>query len=153
MKLDFFFPQKSSLLSFSDIWNFVCSIVFTADVIHFHYFDIMFSTEVSGFFISSFILLYSLNALFIETNSSWLIYESIKDFEIRASIVCNFLFSSNTILPWFFFIIELYLLIPAVIARIFVPAAEFVIPSGTQTNEANAEIVAVETKISQCSIT
>ena len=39
------------------------------------------------------------------------------------------------------------------IARIFVPAAEFVIPSGTQTNEANAEIVAVETKISQCSIT
>ena len=38
------------------------------------------------------------------------------------------------------------------IARIFVPTAELVIPSGTQTNEANAEIVAVETKISQCSI-
>ena len=102
MKLDLFFPQKSSLLSFSDIWNFVCSIVFTADVIHFHYFDIMFSTEVSGFFISSFISLYSLSELFIETNSSWLIYESINDLEIRASIVCNFLFSSNTILPCFF---------------------------------------------------
>ena len=37
----------------------------------------------------------------------------------------------------------------------FIPTAEFVISTGTQTNEANAEIqtqpVTVETKISKCS--
>ena len=53
----------------------------------------------------------------------------------------------------FFFIIDLYFLIPAVIAQIFIPTA--VIPTGTQTNKANAKIetqpVIVETKISKCS--
>ena len=55
----------------------------------------------------------------------------------------------------FFFVIDLYFLIPAVTAQIFVPTAELVIPTGTQTNEANAEIetqqIIVETKISKCS--
>ena len=41
------------------------------------------------------------------------------------------------------------------IAQIFILAAELVIPTGTQTNEANAEIetqpVIVEVKISRCS--
>ena len=42
--------------------------------------------------------------------------------------------------PFFFFlIIGFYYLIPAVIAQIFIPAAELAIPTGTQTNEANAE--------------
>ena len=45
-------------------------------------------------------------------------------------------------------------MIPAVIAHSFIPTAELVIPTGTQTNEANAEIetqpVTVETKISKC---
>ena len=45
-------------------------------------------------------------------------------------------------------------MIPAVIAQSFIPTAELVIPTGTQTNEANAEIetqpVTVETKISKC---
>ena len=45
----------------------------------------------------------------------------------------------------------LYILIPAVVAQIFIPTAELVISTGTQTNEANAEIeaqpVTVETKI------
>ena len=40
------------------------------------------------------------------------------------------------------------------IAQIFIPAAELVIPTGTQTNEVNAEIetkpVTVEIKISKC---
>ena len=49
----------------------------------------------------------------------------------------------------------LYILIPAVVAQIFIPTAELVIPTGTQTNEANAEIeaqpVTVETKIRYCS--
>ena len=51
----------------------------------------------------------------------------------------------------FFLIIDLYFLITAVIVQIFIPTVEFVIPTGTQTNEANAEIqtqpVTVETKI------
>ena len=46
--------------------------------------------------------------------------------------------------------IDLYILIPAVIAQIFVPFVELVILIGTQTKEANAEIetqpVAAETK-------
>ena len=54
----------------------------------------------------------------------------------------------------FFFIIGFYFWIPAVIAQSFIPTAELVIPTGTQTNEANAEIktqpVTVETKISKC---
>ena len=62
----------------------------------------------------------------------WLIYESI-----------NLSFPNNTILSCFFFfflIIDLYFLIPAEIAQIFNPTAELVIPTGTRTKEANAEI-------------
>ena len=39
-----------------------------------------------------------------------------------------------------FFIINLYFLIPAVMPKMFIPTAKLVIPAGTQTNEANAEI-------------
>ena len=50
----------------------------------------------------------------------------------------------------------LILLLPAVIAQIFIPITEFVIPTGIVTNEGNAEIetqpVTVETKINNCSI-
>ena len=51
--------------------------------------------------------------------------------------------------------IDLYFLIPVVIAQIFNPAAELVIPTGTPTNEAKAEIkkhrLTAETKIRNCS--
>ena len=54
-----------------------------------------------------------------------------------------------------FLIITLYFLIPAVIVHIFIPTAELAIPTGTQTNEANAEnqtqLVYVGTKLSKCS--
>ena len=56
---------------------------------------------------------------------------------------------------FFFFIIDLYFLIPAVIEQIFILTAELVIPTGTKTNEANAEIqmqaVTVETRINKFS--
>ena len=46
-------------------------------------------------------------------------------------------------------------MISAVIAQIFIPTAEFVILTGTQTKEANAEIETqpevFETRISKCS--
>ena len=84
--------------------------------------------------------------------------ESIKAIEIRASIVFNLSFSNNTILScffFFFFMIDLYFLIPAMVAQIFNPIAEIVIPTGTQTNDANAEIktqlVIVEDRISKFS--
>ena len=87
---------------------------------------------------------------------SLLIHESVKTSVIRTSIVFNFDFPNNTILPYFFFfffIINLYLLIPAAISQIFIPTAELVIQTGRQTNEANAEIetepVIVETEISK----
>ena len=81
----------------------------------------------------------------------------IKDLKIRTPIVCNLSFHTNNILLCFFyifFLIELSL-IPAVIAQIFVPTAELLIPTGTQTNEASAEIemepVTVEARISKFS--
>ena len=61
---------------------------------------------------------------------------------INLSIVLNLTFSNNNILScfFFFFIIDLYFLIPAVTAQMFIPTAELVIPTRTQTNETNAEI-------------
>ena len=57
---------------------------------------------------------------------------------------------------FFFFIIDLYFLIPVVIEQIFVLTEELVIPTGTKTNEPNAEIqmqaVTVETRINKFSI-
>ena len=121
--------------------------------------NIVYSAEISGFFISSYIWLYFLNALFTETNSSWLIHESIKVLEIRTSIEFNVSFHNNTISSCFFFflfIIDLYFLILAMIAQIFIPTAVLVIPTGTQNIEANIEIetqpVTVETKIWNFSI-
>ena len=54
-----------------------------------------------------------------------------------------------------FFIIDLYIIIPAVVTQSFSPTAELVIPTGTQTNEANTENetqpVTVEARISKYS--
>ena len=53
-----------------------------------------------------------------------------------------------------YMIIDLYFFIPAVIAQIFNPTAELVIPIGIPTNEANPEIerqlLTTETKIRKC---
>ena len=43
----------------------------------------VYSTELSGFLVSSFISIYFLNTLFTEINLPWLIYESIKALEIK----------------------------------------------------------------------
>ena len=73
-------------------------------------------------------------------------YESIKTLEIRTSKVFNLSFpnlSFPTTLScflFFSFIIDLDFLITAIIAQIFIPAAELFIPTGTQTNEASADI-------------
>ena len=71
----------------------------------------------------------------------------------------NLDFANNTILSCFllfFLIIELYFLIPAVIAQIFNPIAELVIPTGIPTKEEKADMethpVIVELKIRKCSI-
>ena len=79
----------------------------------------------------------------------------IKDLKIRTPIVCNLSFHTNNILLCFFYIFFLIELSPAVIAQIFVPTAELLIPTGLQTNEASAEIemepVTVEARISKFS--
>ena len=41
---------------------------------------------------------------------------------------------------FFFVIIDLYILIPAVIVQIFIPIVEHIIPTGAQNNEENSEI-------------
>ena len=59
-------------------------------------------------------------------------------------------------LLFLFVIIDLGFLIPTVIAQIYNPVAELIIPIGTPIKEAKAEIkihsVIVETKIRKCSI-
>ena len=92
------------------------------------------------------------------TNDSWL-YGLIKALETWTSTVFNLSFPNSTIFPcffFFFFIIDLYFLIPAVNSQIFIPIAELVTPTRTQTNEANVKIetqpLTVEAKISKCSI-
>ena len=115
----------------------------------------LYSTEAfPEVFISSFISLYSLNKLFTETNSSQLIYESIKALGITRFIVFKLSFPSNTILSCFFFfflIIDSYFLIPEVITQIFT----FATLTAVLINEVNEQIetkpVTVEAKISKCS--
>ena len=85
----------------------------------------------------------------------WLIFESIKSLEIKTSMLFNLNFANNTILSclfFFFLITDLYVLIPAVITPIFNPTTELVIPIGTPTKEAKAEMethpITLEIKIS-----
>ena len=61
---------------------------------------------------------------------------------IKTSIVSNLSICSSNILSCFFFFSydSLILLISAVNAQILIPTAELVIPTGIQTNEAEAEI-------------
>ena len=109
--------------------------------------------------ISSFISSYSFSTLFIETNSSWLIFESIRDLEINTSVLFNLDFANDTILSCFFFlflIIYLYFSIPAVITKNFNPIGELIILKGIPIKEAKAQmdthLVIVEAKIRKCSI-
>ena len=108
--------------------------------------------------VPSFISSNSFSKLFTRTNSSWLIFKSIKALEIKAYILLNLDFSNNTLLLCFFFflIIDLYLLIPAVITQICNPTVEIVMSVRKSTKEAKAEIktspVTVVNKISKYSI-
>ena len=74
-------------------------------------------------------------------------------------MLLNLDFAKDTILSCFFlffFIIDLRFLIPAVITQIFNPITKLVIPIGTPTKEAKAEMethpVIVEIAISESSI-
>ena len=61
----------------------------------------------------------------------------MKALEIKASMV----FKQNYLIMFLFFlIIDLYFLISAVIAQIFIPTAEIAISNGIPTKEAKAEI-------------
>ena len=97
--------------------------------------------------------MYTLNTLFTEKKSCEQYTRRLKP-----SIVSNLSFPSNSILSCFllfFLIIDLYFLIPAVIAHIFNLTAEFAMPTGTPTIEANAEIgtqpLTAEMKTRKCS--
>ena len=74
---------------------------------------------------------------------SWLMFESIKALKIMTFMLFNLDFANNTILLCFFLvflIIDLYFLIPAVIAQIFNTIAENVIPIWIPTKEAKTEM-------------
>ena len=85
--------------------SFIISIPFLLYVFLFisNIFYIVYSTEVLGFLILSFVLLNSFNTLFIKTNSLWKIFESIKSFEIMILIAFNLLFTGNAILSCIFY--------------------------------------------------
>ena len=75
------------------------------------------------------------------------------------SMLFNLDFANNTILSCFFFlflIVDLYFLIPVVIAQIFNSSAELVIRIGIPIKEAKAKAeihpVITEAKIGKCSI-
>ena len=75
------------------------------------------------------------------------------------SMLFNLDFANNTILSCFFFlslIVDLYFLIPVVIAQIFNPSAELVIHIGIPIKEAKAKNkihpVITEAKTRKCSI-
>ena len=53
---------------------------------------------------------------------------------------------------FFFFIIELYILIPSIITQIFNPVAEIVIPIGIPNKEMETNPVIVEISVSQWSV-
>ena len=57
----------------------------------------------------------------------------MKALEMKTSMLFNLVFAYNTILCFFFFflIIDLYFLIPAVTAQIFNPIAKLIIPRNT----------------------
>ena len=74
-------------------------------------------------------------------------------------MVSNLYFASNTILSCFFLFflsIDLVFSVTGVIAQIYDPIAEFVIPIVTPANEEKIEIetqsVVIEIKISKCSM-
>ena len=63
-------------------------------------------------------------------------YESIKDLEIKTSTLFNL-----TIL---FYLIDVYFLIPAVIAQKFNPTGEHVIPIGVPTKKVKTEMEIIQ---------
>ena len=76
---------------------------------------------------------------------------------MKTSSLINLGFINGNIFSCFFFlIVDLYILIPAVITQNFNPIAELVIPIGIPTKEANSETethsVTVEINISKYSI-
>ena len=94
----------------------------------------------------------------MEINLSWLITELIQSLEIKASVLFDLDFANNNILScfaFFFLIIGLCILIPAINENKFNPIAELVVPIniGIPIKEAKAEIeiwpVVVEAKIKE----
>ena len=139
------------------IYYYFYVISFIHFSVYINHIFIVYSTELLGILISSFVSLYSLNILFTEKKSLWLINEFIKALEIKTSIAFNFVFANNTILSclFFFSIIDLYHLIYTVIAQNFKPTPVLVIPLRIPAKKPKPEIethsVAAEVKISQCS--
>ena len=99
---------------------------------------------VTSNMIFSFMSSHSFNTLFIETNLSWLISESINVLEINTNLVSNLVFTNNNIISsnffLFFLIIDLYFLIIAVIAQIFIPTEEFAMPAEIPIIKAKAKM-------------
>ena len=126
-------PQYSIIIYYC--FYIISFIPFSAYI---NYKYVVYSIEISGFLISSFVLLYSPN-----TTLSWLIYELIKAFGNKKLKKFSLVYGNNIILSSifvFFLMINIYFLIPAAISQIFNLTSELAIPTGTPTNEVKSEI-------------
>ena len=85
----------------------------------------------------------SLSTLFMKTNSSGLMFESIKALKSKGSMPFNLVFANITILSCFFFFFlftDFLFLIPEVIAQSFNYITRLIIPIGISNKEAKIEI-------------
>ena len=79
----------------------------------------------------------------MKTNSSWLIFQSIKAWESKGSTPFNLVFDNITILSCFFFFFlftDFLFLIPEVIAQSFNYITKLIIPIGIPHKEVKIEI-------------
>ena len=130
-----FFIQAKHSITICYCFYTISFMLFSTYINHIY---IVYSTEAWWLFVSFFILLCFHNT---ETNSLWLIYESINAVNITTLVVSNLVFPINTILSYsFFLIIDFYFFVPAVIAQVFNLFTELVIPIGIPTNEAKVQI-------------
>ena len=106
-----------------NIWIFNFCIFSTLQTIRWHCFIHRLKDSMNCL-VFSFILSYSFYTLFIKTNSSWMIFESTKAFEIETSVLVDLVFANKVILSCFFFfflILDIYFLILASTAQILSP--------------------------------
>ena len=139
-------------VNFEHLINIDLFYIFVTE--HFSEIIIVQSYLLPGFLIAYFMSLYLLNTLFIRTNSSRIISESIKTLKTKTSKLFNLGFANNTTLSCFFpffYLLTYTSLIPAVIAQTDL-AISIRIPINEEKAETETHTFITETKTSDRSM-